>query len=202
MKKPLVKFHKFWVLQARVMAMIILFTGAALAAEKQSVDVNGGFEEGPSNSLTKWAIFGPFQKNLMVSEEKFHGGSRSLRIPINAEIEGKIAGAQQMLDANLFKPGDVVGVSAYVFLTSSACKPGVALEVFGPDGKDIAVASCRIEDLEGEWQLVKSSLTIPENFNQSCTVKLIAKVFSKAAPAGNDDAYIDDIQVSIEQKAK
>ena len=202
MKTPILGFHKFCAIRAHVVAMTILFTGAVLAAEKQSVDVNGGFEDVSSGAPTKWEIFGPFQKSEMVSEEKVHGGSRSLRIPINTDCEGKITGAQQMLDPNLFKPGDVVWVSAYVFLTSPAYKPGLALEVFGPDGKDIVVASCKVESLEGEWQLLESSLTIPDSFNRNCTVKLIAKFFAKSAPAGSEDAYFDDIQVSIEPKAK
>ena len=159
-------------------------------------------EEGTSDSFTKWGIFGPFEKSMFVSEEKVHGGSRALRIPINADIEGKITGAHQMLDVSLFKPGDVVGVAAHVFLTNYSSKPALALEFFGPDGQPIAVATCKTEDLEGEWQLVETSLAVPEGFDESCTVKLIAKVFTNAAPADNEDAYIDDIQVSIEPKGK
>lgn len=201
MKKNIAGFHTFFVIPAHVIAMTILFAAAALAAEKESVDVNGGFEEGTSDSFKKWGFLS-FEKSMYTSEEKVHGGSRALRIPINADTEGKIQGVHQTLDVNLFKSGDVVGISAYVFLTNYSFKPTLAIQVFGPDSQPIAVATCKVEDIDGEWQFVEASLTVPEGFNENCTANLVAKFSTNAAPADNNDAYIDDIQVSIEPKAQ
>lgn len=179
------------------------FASPAVSAEKQPIDVDGGFEHCQSSDTSKWEFFGPIPSKTLVSTEKPHSGTYAMRIPVSAEIAGKITGAHQALSPSLFKPGDVVTMSGYIrhkspFENGNAIG-SFAFQIFGSNGKPLVFTATRPQDRPGEWQLCTERVVVPQNFTPDCTVKVIACVQISDAPAQQNEIFFDDISLSIER---
>lgn len=179
--------------------LLLLISPACFSGDATTVDVNGGFENNSGDSVAKWRLFGP-PKDQIISSERRHAGARALRIPVSADLVRQITGAQQQLDPSLFKPGDTVRLSAYVYMSASGGAK-VALEFFGPDRQLLNAVIGKPQSVRDAWQKIEATGTVPEGFDVGGSVKLIANVFLTDPPAGEGEITFDDIEVAIESSA-
>ncbi|WP_163543247.1 hypothetical protein [Occultella kanbiaonis] len=143
---------------------------------------NGGFEDGPIDPVTGWAIDGTVWENQAIglTDALAHGGTRSLRI----EDDNAVRGVSLQSEPFGVQPGIVYEASAWMNLERGPL--GLYVRYFDADGNRLVNQAVWADATGGEWQELTSAVAAPAG-------AATGTVLLNSSTAGLGSGYVDDV---------